>query len=71
MGPSTVAAAAILQTAAPASGNTYTTDTVEPPSKKAKHRQLVIGTHNGTFHCDEALAIFLLKRTSRYKYACQ
>ncbi|TDL22092.1 metal-dependent protein hydrolase [Rickenella mellea] len=26
----------------------------------------VIGTHNGTFHCDEALAVFLLKQTAIY-----
>lgn len=29
------------------------------------HRQ-VIGTHNGTFHCDEALAVYLLRKTSTY-----
>lgn len=26
----------------------------------------MIGTHNGTFHCDEALAVFLLKHTTTY-----
>ncbi|KAH7336802.1 metal-dependent protein hydrolase [Rhizoctonia solani] len=26
----------------------------------------VIGTHNGTFHCDEALAVFLLRLTKEY-----
>ncbi|KAB5590405.1 GAMM1 protein/Ni-binding urease accessory protein (UreG) [Ceratobasidium theobromae] len=25
-----------------------------------------IGTHNGTFHCDEALAVFLLRQTKEY-----
>ncbi|KAM6498136.1 Metal-dependent protein hydrolase [Amanita muscaria] len=25
-----------------------------------------IGTHNGTFHCDEALAVFLLQQTAAY-----
>src|ERR1700733_3558248 len=30
------------------------------PTKKAKTETLTIGTHNGTFHCDEALAVFLL-----------
>lgn len=25
-----------------------------------------IGTHNGTFHCDEALAVFLLRHTTTY-----
>ncbi|KAG8693673.1 hypothetical protein FRC08_008972 [Ceratobasidium sp. 394] len=26
----------------------------------------VIGTHNGTFHCDEALAVFMLRQTQEY-----
>ncbi|CAE6421621.1 unnamed protein product [Rhizoctonia solani] len=26
----------------------------------------VIGTHNGTFHCDEALAVFMLRLTKEY-----
>ncbi|TFK57282.1 metal-dependent protein hydrolase [Heliocybe sulcata] len=26
----------------------------------------IIGTHNGTFHCDEALAVFLLRQTAAY-----
>jgi hypothetical protein len=26
----------------------------------------VIGTHNGTFHCDEALAVYMLRQTSTY-----
>jgi len=29
----------------------------------------VIGTHNGTFHCDEALAVFLLRQTNTYRDA--
>ena len=29
----------------------------------------VIGTHNGTFHCDEALAVFLLRQTPTYRDA--
>ncbi|KAF8642340.1 hypothetical protein AX16_009609 [Volvariella volvacea WC 439] len=29
----------------------------------------VIGTHNGTFHCDEALAVFLLRQTSTFRDA--
>lgn len=28
-----------------------------------------IGTHNGTFHCDEALAVFLLRQTTAYRNA--
>jgi len=27
----------------------------------------IIGTHNGTFHCDEALAVFLLRQTATYR----
>lgn len=29
----------------------------------------VIGTHNGAFHCDEALAVFLLRQTDAYRNA--
>ncbi|KAG8928548.1 hypothetical protein FRC01_005766 [Tulasnella sp. 417] len=29
----------------------------------------MIGTHNGTFHCDEALAVFLLRQTATYRDA--
>ena len=29
----------------------------------------VIGTHNGTFHCDEALAVYMLKLTEAYRDA--
>lgn len=28
-----------------------------------------IGTHSGTFHCDEALGCFLLQQTPQYKDA--
>ena len=30
---------------------------------------LTIGTHSGTFHCDEALGCYLLKRTAEFKDA--
>lgn len=45
---------------------------VEPASKRQKtqHNSL-IGTHNGTFHCDEALAVWMLRRTGTYKDAGQ
>lgn len=33
------------------------------------NKTVVIGTHDGTFHCDEALAIFMLKLLPRYKDA--
>jgi MYG1 exonuclease len=29
----------------------------------------VIGTHNGTFHCDEALAVYMLRLTETYRNA--
>ena len=29
----------------------------------------VIGTHNGTFHCDEALAVYMLRLTEAYRDA--
>jgi len=34
--------------------------------KRQKSTHKVIGTHNGTFHCDEALAVFLLRQTATY-----
>ncbi|XP_068750590.1 MYG1 exonuclease-like isoform X1 [Montipora capricornis] len=43
----------------------------EDNSPEAK-KQLVspkIGTHNGTFHCDEVLACFMLKQLPEYKHA--
>ena len=47
----------------------------KPPTKKQKmeypaaSKHTCIGTHNGTFHCDEALAVFLLRQTSTYRDA--
>jgi len=35
--------------------------------KKADEK--VIGTHSGTFHCDEALAVFMLRQTDEFKDA--
>lgn len=40
----------------------------ENPPKRQKLEK-VIGTHNGTFHCDEALAVFLLRQTPAYRDA--
>ena len=40
----------------------------EPDSKKSCSSKL-IGTHSGTFHCDEALACFMLKLLPEYKDA--
>ena len=39
-----------------------------PPAKKACI-EMKIGTHNGSFHCDEVLACFLLKQLPIYKDA--
>ncbi|THV04932.1 metal-dependent protein hydrolase [Dendrothele bispora CBS 962.96] len=39
-----------------------------PPTKKQKTEK-IIGTHNGTFHADEALAVFLLRQTKAYRDA--
>ncbi|KAJ3837435.1 GAMM1 protein [Lentinula raphanica] len=38
----------------------------KPLTKKARMGK-IIGTHNGTFHCDEALAVFLLRHTATYR----
>ncbi|TFK77073.1 GAMM1 protein [Pluteus cervinus] len=40
----------------------------EPTTKRTKVAK-TIGTHNGTFHCDEALAVFLLRQTDTYRDA--
>lgn len=40
----------------------------EPASKKMKSSK-VIGTHSGSFHADEALAVFLLRQTKEYRDA--
>ncbi|KAG1750019.1 GAMM1 protein [Suillus paluster] len=40
-----------------------------PATKKQRMDVKTIGTHNGTFHCDEALAVFLLRQTTTYKDA--
>ncbi|KAK3730854.1 hypothetical protein QZH41_009970 [Actinostola sp. cb2023] len=36
---------------------------------KKPHLEKKIGTHNGTFHCDEVLACFMLKQLPEYKDA--
>lgn len=45
---------------------TRTMSTVSPIKRS---RPTVIGTHSGTFHCDEALAVFLLKTLPTYSDA--
>ncbi|KAF8898711.1 GAMM1 protein [Infundibulicybe gibba] len=41
---------------------------ISPQTKRQKVDQAakIIGTHNGTFHCDEALAVFMLRQTTQY-----
>ncbi|KAJ1922717.1 hypothetical protein IWQ60_006339 [Tieghemiomyces parasiticus] len=40
--------------------------TATPAKKPCNMVRKLIGTHNGTFHCDEALAVYLLGRTERF-----
>ncbi|WVR06402.1 hypothetical protein IAU60_003433 [Kwoniella sp. DSM 27419] len=39
-----------------------------PVAKRMKSTK-IIGTHSGTFHCDEALAVFMLRMTDEFKDA--
>ncbi|RKP14517.1 GAMM1 protein [Piptocephalis cylindrospora] len=39
------------------------------PEDLKRKQPLVIGTHSGTFHCDEALALFMLKRLEEFQSA--
>ncbi|KZS86946.1 GAMM1 protein [Sistotremastrum niveocremeum HHB9708] len=39
----------------------------DPKRARTEKSSKVIGTHNGSFHCDEALAVFLLRLTDQYK----
>ncbi|KAF8973950.1 metal-dependent protein hydrolase [Flammula alnicola] len=43
--------------------------TTDLPEPKRQKMEKIIGTHNGTFHCDEALAVFLLRQTTTYRDA--
>lgn len=38
-----------------------------PEAKKLKTTPYLIGTHSGTFHCDESLAFFLLNLLPKFK----
>ena len=40
-----------------------------PGNSTPKRKMSQIGTHNGTFHCDEALGCFLLQQTNRFRNA--
>ena len=41
----------------------------QSPEVKRLRKMVKIGTHNGSFHCDEALACFMLKTLPQYKEA--
>jgi len=41
----------------------------DSPQTKRQKMEKIIGTHNGTFHCDEALAVFLLRQTNTFRDA--
>ncbi|KAK2461894.1 hypothetical protein APHAL10511_006357 [Amanita phalloides] len=43
-------------------------NTLQTKRQKVDHPK-VIGTHSGAFHCDEALAVFLLRQTTTYRDA--
>lgn len=38
-------------------------------ASEAKKQCVRIGTHNGTFHCDEALACWILTKTKQFRHA--
>jgi len=42
-------------------------DISHPSKKQRTEGPKVIGTHNGTFHCDEALAVYMLRLTETYR----
>ncbi|KAI9455862.1 GAMM1 protein [Russula earlei] len=45
------------------------TDIPHPAKKQRTVGSKIIGTHNGTFHCDEALAVYMLRLTDAYRDA--
>lgn len=46
-----------------------TASAVSPKRLRTENAPLVIGTHDGTFHCDELLACFMLKQLPEYQNA--
>lgn len=46
-----------------------TTTAVTPKRLRTEGAPLTIGTHSGTFHCDEVLACFMLKQLPEYENA--
>lgn len=45
------------------------TTVVSPKRLRSEESTPTIGTHNGTFHCDEVLACFMLKQLPEYANA--
>ena len=39
----------------------------EPQAKKPRTMVKKVGTHSGSFHCDEALGCYLLRQTASFK----
>ena len=46
-------------------GNIQNEPSCKKPALENSHT-IKIGTHNGTFHCDEALACYMLKCLPKY-----
>lgn len=46
--------------------STANKDAVSPKRQRVEGQPATIGTHNGTFHCDEVLACFMLKQLPEY-----
>ena len=62
--PAAAAAAAATATATSVHGMAEASG---EPISSGKRRAVRIGTHSGTFHCDEALGCFMLKQTSQFR----
>jgi len=43
--------------------------TMSSAAAKRQATMVKIGTHSGKFHCDEVLAVYLLKQLPQYKHA--
>lgn len=42
------------------------TECDEGKTISSKRKRQVVGTHNGTFHCDEALGCFMIRLTDKF-----
>lgn len=57
----------ILASARTAARRQYVCTMTAASAVAPKRKMVKIGTHNGTFHCDEALGCFLLQQTPKFK----